>query len=77
MRKRSLLCLILAVVMLLGIALPACKTKSPGETQYTVTFDVGGEAAAVGVSAPLTRGTVIRLSAGITVRLCGISAPTP
>lgn len=53
MKKRSLLCIIVAVVMLFGIALPACKKKpSNSVAQYTVSFDVGSEASAAGVSTP-------------------------
>ena len=53
MRKKSFLCVILAVVMLLGIALPACKTHKPGTaSEYTVSFDVGSAATAAGVSNP-------------------------
>lgn len=53
MRKKSLLCVIVAFVMLLSIALPACKVRKPGSaSEYTVSFDVGSGAAAAGVSAP-------------------------
>lgn len=53
MKRRSILCVILAMVMLLGIALPACKKKpSDSAVEYTVSFDVGSEAAAAGVSTP-------------------------
>ncbi|MDE7082915.1 MAG: hypothetical protein K2O89_04340 [Clostridia bacterium] len=52
MRKKSLLCVIVAVVMLLGIALPACNTTPAEQSEYTVSFDVGSEATAAGVSTP-------------------------
>lgn len=52
MRKKSLLCVVLAVVMLLGISLSGCKPSESGESVYTVTFDVGSEASAAGVSKP-------------------------
>ena len=52
MRKRSLLCGIIAAVMLLSIALPACTTTPEEQNEYTVSFDVGSEASAAGVSTP-------------------------
>ena len=41
MRKKSLLCFIVALVMLLGIALPACKGKpsGPQTDKYTVSAE--------------------------------------
>ncbi|MDE6373679.1 MAG: InlB B-repeat-containing protein, partial [Clostridia bacterium] len=53
MKKRSFLCVLIALVMALGIALPACKTRKPSTaTEYTVSFDVGSGATAAGVSTP-------------------------
>ncbi len=52
--KSKLLCVLVALVMLLGIILPACNVDDPveGNDTYTVTFNVGDEAAAAGVSTP-------------------------
>ncbi len=56
MRKKGLLCIIVAAVMLLSIALPACATD-PSDTsdKYTVSFDVGSNAAEAGVSTPASQ----------------------
>lgn len=50
--KRNLLCILIAAVMLIGIALPACAKKPTTQSEYTVSFDVGSEASAAGVSTP-------------------------
>ncbi len=50
--KIHLLCFLIAAVMLLGIALPACKKKPTTKSEYTVSFNVGDDAAAAGVSTP-------------------------
>ena len=41
MKRKSLLCFIVALVMLLGIALPACKGKpsGPQTDKYTVSAE--------------------------------------
>lgn len=51
MRKRSLLCIVIALVMALGIILPACKSGNK-DAHYIVAFDVGSAARAAGVSTP-------------------------
>ncbi len=50
--KKSLLCILVALVMLIGIAAPACKKKPKEPSEYTVSFVVGSEAEAAGISAP-------------------------
>ena len=50
--KKSLLCILVALVMLIGIAAPACKKKPKEPGEYTVSFIVGSEAEAAGISAP-------------------------
>ncbi len=50
--KKSLLCILVALVMLIGIAAPACKKKPKEPSEYTVSFIVGSEAEAAGISAP-------------------------
>jgi len=50
--KMSLLCILVALVMLIGIAAPACKKKPKEPSEYTVSFVVGSEAEAAGISAP-------------------------
>lgn len=52
MRKKSLLCVVIAIVMMLGVVLPACSVDPDEDTKYTVSFDVGSEAKAAGVSNP-------------------------
>ena len=57
MKRKGLLSVILAVVMLFGCVLTGCATKSDNkpndtDTKYTVTFDVGSNASAAGVSTP-------------------------
>ena len=52
MRKKSLLCVVIAIVMMLGVVLPACSVDPDEGTKYTVSFDVGSEAKAAGVSNP-------------------------
>lgn len=51
MRKRSFLCIIVAVVMLLGCTLAGCNCNS-GTKEYTVSFEIGAEAADAGVKKP-------------------------
>ena len=52
MKRKSLLCVIVAVIMLFGCLVAGCNHE-PGEAvKYTVTFDVGSNAAAAGVSTP-------------------------
>ena len=41
--KKSLLCILVALVMLIGIAAPACKKKPKEPSEYTVSFIVGSE----------------------------------
>ncbi len=56
MKKKSLLSVIIAFAMLLCIVLPACNgCNSKTASEYTVSFDVGSEASAAGVSAPETQ----------------------
>ncbi len=54
MRRKSILCVIMAMVMLFGTALTGCKKKpqEPIDTAYTVTFDIGSGAIAAGVTPP-------------------------
>ena len=52
MKRKSLLCVIVAAVMLFGCLASGCKHEPEGPIEYTVTFDVGSNAANEGVSAP-------------------------
>ena len=55
MSKRSLLCILIACVMAFGCMftlISGCKTKVKDNGPYTVTFDVGSEASAAGISTP-------------------------
>ena len=54
MRKKGLLCVVVALVMLLGAIFAGCTPIDPVENdgRYTVSFDVGSEASAAGVSTP-------------------------
>ncbi len=58
MRKKSILCVVMAIVMLFATSLTGCDKKNKSETPntepvtVTVTFDVGSEAAAAGVATP-------------------------
>lgn len=56
MRRNSFLCLVLAFVLTLGLVTGCNDTPQPpepaGSASYTVTFDVGSEATAAGVSTP-------------------------
>lgn len=52
MRKKSLLCILIVVVMLFACSVTACDKPEQNNSQYTVTFDVGSEAAAAGVKTP-------------------------
>ena len=57
MKRKSLLCVIVAVIMLFGCIFAGCEKTpvnpdGPEKTTYTVTFDVGSNAAAAGVSTP-------------------------
>lgn len=53
MRKKSILCIIIAIVMLFGVLASACNGGNSDENaEYTVTFDVGADASAAGVSTP-------------------------
>ncbi|MDE6586289.1 MAG: InlB B-repeat-containing protein, partial [Clostridia bacterium] len=51
MRKRSFLCIIVALVMLLSCMLTGCGGPK-GSKEYTVSFEIGAEAAASGVATP-------------------------
>ena len=53
MKKKSFFSVIIAVVLLLCTVLSATACSDPEiNTEYTVSFDVGAEASAAGVSAP-------------------------
>ena len=52
MKRKSLLCVIVAAVMLFGCLASGCKHEPEGPIEYTVTFDVGSNAANEGVSVP-------------------------
>lgn len=54
MKRKSLLCAVIAVIMLFGCIFAGCENKpEDGDpTTCTVTFDVGSNAAAAGVSTP-------------------------
>lgn len=53
MTKKSLLCVLIAALMLFGVAFTGCNScASDDDTQCTVTFDVGSEASAAGVATP-------------------------
>lgn len=52
MKRKSLLCVIVAAVMLFGCLVSGCKHEPNEAAEYTVTFDVGSNAANAGVSAP-------------------------
>ena len=56
MRKRSLFCFFIAVIMLFGIALSGCDgCNKNGDKEYTVSFSVGSEAEAAGISNPASQ----------------------
>ena len=54
MTKKKLLCILLATVLTLSFAVTlfGCRDTNPPDKKFTVTFDVGSEARAAGVSTP-------------------------
>lgn len=57
MIKRRLLCVLFAALMVFGCAFAGCtpSTETPDDEEFTVTFDVGSEASAAGVSTPASQ----------------------
>ncbi|MDE7395008.1 MAG: hypothetical protein K2M95_02665 [Clostridiales bacterium] len=52
MKRKNVLSVILAVVLLVGCTFTGCTKKPPKPSEFTVTFDVGEQAMDAGVSTP-------------------------